>query len=167
MNIRRAEDRDLTAVLNLLKQVLEIHAEIRPDLFVSGTTKYTEKELQEIFRDDRRPVFVAEAEDGTVVGYCFCIVEDTIVSNNLRESRSLYIDDFCVDEKSRGQHVGRALFDYVCDYARSIGCYDMTLNVWEGNDGAMAFYQKIFRGANGTMTVQDIQPQLQPDGLPG
>ena len=143
MNIRRAEDRDLTAVLNLLKQVLEIHAEIRPDLFVSGTTKYTEKELQEIFRDDRRPVFVAEAEDGTVVGYCFCIVEDTIVSNNLRESRSLYIDDFCVDEKSRGQHVGRALFDYVCDYARSIGCYDMTLNVWEGNDGARKFYEHM------------------------
>ena len=143
MNIRRAEDRDLAPVLDMLSQVLEVHAEIRPDLFVSGTRKYTEPELREIFRDENRPVFVAEAEDGTVVGYCFCVVEDTGVSNNLRESRSLYIDDFCVDEKSRRQHVGQALFDYVSGYARSIGCYDMTLNVWAGNDSARAFYEKM------------------------
>ncbi len=142
MNIRRAEDRDLEAVLSLLSQVLEIHAVIRPDLFVSGTRKYTEEELRAIFRNDQRPVFVAES-DGKVLGYCFCIVEETKESNNLRESRSLYIDDFCVDEKSRKQHVGHALFDYVAEYARSIGCYDLTLNVWEGNDSARAFYDHL------------------------
>ena len=142
MNIRRAEDRDLKAVLRLLSQVLEVHAVIRPDLFVSGTRKYTEEELKDIFRDDRRPVFVAEA-DGAVLGYCFCIIEETKDSHTLRESRSLYIDDLCVDEKSRGQHVGRALFDYAADFARSIGCYDITLNVWEGNDGARRFYERM------------------------
>ena len=143
MKIRRAEDRDLSAVLEMLSQVLEIHAEIRPDLFVSGTRKYTEDELRVIFRDDRRPVFVAETEEGDVVGYCFCIVEDTRGTNNLRESRTLYIDDLCVDEKSRKQHVGHALFDYVSDYARDIGCYDITLNVWEGNDSARHFYERM------------------------
>lgn len=142
MNIRRAEDRDLEAVLRLLSQVLEVHAVIRPDLFVSGTRKYTEEELKAIFRDDRRPVFVAEA-DGAVLGYCFCIVEETKDSHTLRESRSLYIDDLCVDEKSRGQHVGRALFDYAADFARHIGCYDITLNVWEGNDAARKFYERM------------------------
>ena len=143
MNIRRAEDRDLEAVLILLSQVLEIHAEIRPDLFVSGTRKYTEEELKAIFRDGSRPVFVAENEAGQVLAYCFCIIQDVSGSNNQRDSRSLYIDDFCVDEKSRGQHVGRVLFDYVSAYARSIGCYDITLNVWEGNDTARSFYERL------------------------
>ena len=143
MNIRRAEDKDLQAVLDLLSQVLEIHAEIRPDLFVSGTRKYTEEELKAIFRDDSRPVFVAENEAGQVLAYCFCIIQDVRGSNNQRDSRSLYIDDFCVDEKSRGQHVGRVLFDYVSAYARSIGCYDITLNVWEGNDTARSFYERL------------------------
>lgn len=142
MNIRRAENKDMESVLNLLSQVLEVHAVIRPDLFISGTRKYTEKELEVIFADDQRPVFVAE-EDGRVLGYCFCVIQDTQHSNNLRDSRSLYIDDLCVDEKSRHQHVGRALIDYVSAYGRSIGCYDMSLNVWEGNDQAKAFYERL------------------------
>ncbi len=132
----------MEAVLNLLSQVLEVHAVIRPDLFVSGTRKYTEKELETIFKDDSRPVFVAET-DGRVVGYCFCMIQDTEHSNNLRDSRSLYIDDLCVDESCRHQHVGRALSDYAAAFARSIGCYDITLNVWEGNDAAKAFYQRM------------------------
>ncbi len=142
MNIRRAEPKDMEAVLSLLSQVLEVHAVIRPDLFVSGTRKYTEAELEEIFRDDQRPVFVAE-EEGQVLGYCFCIISNTEHSNNLRDSRSLYIDDLCVDEKARHRHVGRALNDYVISYARSIGCYDITLNVWEGNDAARSFYERM------------------------
>ena len=151
MNIRRAEDRDLAAVLHLLSQVLEVHAEFRPDLFVSGTRKYTEAELRAIFRDESRPVFVAETDDGQVIGYCFCIIQETENSNNLRESRTMYIDDFCVDEKSRRQHVGRALYEYVMAYARQIGCYDITLNVWEGNDGARRFYERMGFGVRKTV----------------
>ena len=142
IQIRRAEAKDLPGVLNLLSQVLEVHAEIRPDLFVSGTRKYTQPELLEIFQDDSRPVFVA-TDGEEMAGYCFCVLQETAGANNLRDSRSLYIDDLCVDERCRGQHVGRMLNDHVLAYAREQGCYDVTLNVWAGNDRAMAFYQKM------------------------
>lgn len=143
LNIRRAEEKDLGSVLDLLSQVLEVHAVIRPDLFISGTRKYTEAELKEIFRDENRPVFVAEDESGRVIGYCFCILQQVEHSNDLRDSLSMYMDDLCVDEKSRGQKVGKALCDYAAHYARKLGCYDITLNVWEGNDQALRFYQKM------------------------
>ena len=143
LNIRRATLNDTQAVLDLLSQVLEVHAVIRPDLFISGTRKYTEEELHDIFQDENRPVFVAEDADGKVIGYCFCILQEVDHSNNLRESRTLFIDDICVDEYSRGQHVGHALTDYVTEFARKQGCYDITLYVWEGNDQAMAFYRKL------------------------
>lgn len=42
MLIRRAEEKDIPKVIELLNQVLELHAVIRPDIFISGTTKYTE-----------------------------------------------------------------------------------------------------------------------------
>lgn len=45
MNIRRAEEKDIPRIIELLKQVLQIHADIRPDIFISGTTKYTTDEL--------------------------------------------------------------------------------------------------------------------------
>ena len=142
MLIRKAETNDIPAILDLLSQVLEVHAVIRPDLFVSGTRKYTGEELQEILRNENRPIFVAE-ENGKVLGYCFCIIQQVEHSNNLRDSVSLFIDDLCVDEHFRGKKIGKALNDYVMEYARERGCYDITLNVWEGNDQAMAFYRKL------------------------
>ena len=41
MKIRKAEKKDIPRILALLGQVLQIHAEIRPDIFIPGTTKYT------------------------------------------------------------------------------------------------------------------------------
>ena len=143
MNIRKAEMKDIPGILDLLSQVLEVHAVIRPDLFVSGTRKYNEKDLKEILQDEQRPIFVAEGENGELLGYCFCKLEKTEHSNNLRESLSILIDDFCVDEKHRNQRVGRALSDYVTDYARRLGCYDMTLNLWNGNENARIFYEHM------------------------
>ena len=47
MKIRKAEKKDIPRILMLLGQVLQIHAEIRPDIFISGTTQYTSCELEE------------------------------------------------------------------------------------------------------------------------
>ena len=141
MIIRRAEEKDMDAVLRLLSQVLELHARLRPDIFIPGTTKYTRPELREIFADDVRPVYVAE-EDGAVLGYAFCQLKKQPFSNNMVPFTSLFIDDLCVDAAARGKGVGAALFEFVKDEAARLGCYEVTLNVWEGND-ARAFYEKM------------------------
>ena len=61
----------------------------------------------------------------------------------LQDIKTLYIDDICVDENARGKHVGKALYEYVHDYAQSIGCNNITLNVWDGNDAALNFYRNM------------------------
>ncbi len=138
--IRRAEEKDLGRIEDLLSQVLEIHAGIRPDLFIPGTRKYTEAELKELIRDDSRPIWVWTDEDDTVMGYAFCIIHEPQISPNMIPHRMLYIDDLCVDENCRGRHVGQQLFEYVKKEARNMGCHHLTLNVWEGNDSARSFY---------------------------
>jgi len=57
ISIRRAGINDTEAVMKLLSEVLELHAALRPDIFISGSTKYTAKELGTIFEDDGRPRF--------------------------------------------------------------------------------------------------------------
>ncbi len=37
----------------LLGQVLQIHADIRPDIFIPGTTKYTIDELRELLKNKK------------------------------------------------------------------------------------------------------------------
>ena len=49
MRIRKAKEKDIPRLLALLGQVLQIHAEIRPDVFIPGTTKYTVRELRSAF----------------------------------------------------------------------------------------------------------------------
>ena len=143
MTIRTAEKKDAGAILRLLGQVLELHAAIRPDVFLPGTTKYTPEELNEIFHNGNRRSYVAEEADGTVVGYALCILEKQPFSNTMIPFTSLFIDDFCVDAAARGRGVGRQLFEHVKAEAKKLGCYEVTLNVWEGNDGAKAFYDRM------------------------
>ncbi len=143
MNIKKAGIPDIPDIDRLLYQVLEVHHEGRPDLFRGGCKKYTDAELAVLLQDENRPVFGAWDESGALLGYAFCIVQEHKNDNVLTDIRTLYIDDLCVDESARGQHVGTALYAHVLDYARQIGCYNVTLNVWTCNEGAMRFYEKL------------------------
>jgi ribosomal protein S18 acetylase RimI-like enzyme len=142
MKLRNAENKDIPRLGELLLQVLEVHHSARPDLFKSGATKYTNAELFEILKDENRPIFVAE-ENGEVVGYAFCILVQYKDSNILTDIKTLYIDDLCVDANVRGKGIGRSLYNFVVEYAKACGCYNVTLNVWADNKSALAFYEKI------------------------
>lgn len=139
--IRMAEGKDIPRLEEILRQVNDIHADGRPDIFIHGRSKYTHEELSGILENPFTPVFVSVDDDDKVIGYCFAMTQDASGHTNLRPVKTLYIDDLCVDEKYRGQHIGRELLDYVKEYARQIGCYNVTLNVWSENRPAEAFYR--------------------------
>ncbi|MBQ7776666.1 MAG: GNAT family N-acetyltransferase [Lachnospiraceae bacterium] len=141
MLIRRAEEKDMQDILKLLSQVLMVHHNGRPDLFKGGVRKYTEEELAALIRDDNKPIFVGVNEEGRVLGYAFCVFIQHLNDNILTDIKTLYIDDLCVDEEIRGQHVGKQLYEYVLAFAKEQGCYNVTLNVWELNFGAKKFYE--------------------------
>ena len=52
MRIRKAEEKGIPRIMELLVQVLEIHADIRPDIFIPGITKYTVTELAELLKQE-------------------------------------------------------------------------------------------------------------------
>lgn len=141
MTVRRAERKDTPRIQQLLWQVEQVHHRIRPDLFRDGGCKYTDAQLADILADDARPVLAAVDENDRLLGYAFCKFVEYRDDNIMQDRRTLYLDDLCVDETLRGQHIGRALFEAVRDYARAHGCRDLTLNVWTGNDAARRFYE--------------------------
>lgn len=142
MNIRRAREGDRADIEKLLLQVCMVHHQGRPDLFRPGGMKYTKEELLKIIHDDERPIFVAADDSQNVIGYVFCMFQQHIENNIMTDIKTLYIDDLCVDETIRGKHIGKALYDYVLEYAKKSGCYNVTLNVWSCNETAMQFYEK-------------------------
>ncbi len=141
MKIRKATISDVPRLIDLLHQVNMVHHRLRPDLFKPNTTKYSETDLCDLIMSDTSPIFVYE--DVRVVGYAFCSLREVSNDMLLNDNKTLYVDDLCVDESVRGAHVGKALFDHVRQYAHAVGCSSITLNVWAGNEAAIAFYEKM------------------------
>ncbi|RRD40724.1 GNAT family N-acetyltransferase [Leptotrichia sp. OH3620_COT-345] len=141
MKIRRALNKDIPQINELLYQVHKVHSDKRPDIFKQGAKKYNERELELILKNDKKPVFVALNDEETVIGYVFCIFQE-YKSSSLNNVKTLYIDDLCVNEKVRGQKTGQKLYEYILEYAKENKCYNLTLNVWACNEQALKFYEK-------------------------
>jgi len=142
MVIRKAKFTDIDRLSELLYEVHNLHAEGRPDIFQKGKQKYSKEDLESVLKNGKTPVWVAE-EKRKVVGYIFCIYEEVKDHTSLTDRKTLYIDDLCVDKEFRQKGIGKALYNYVKMIAKSNGCYDVTLNVWNLNPGAIAFYEKL------------------------
>lgn len=157
--VRKASFNDIQRIIDLLHQVNMVHHVIRPDLFKPNTTKYSEQELEILLNDNSKPILVYD--DGDVEGYAFCQITEVKDHLLLEDNKTLYIDDICVDEHARGKHIGKALYEFVRDYAKSIGCNNITLNVWEGNDAAQNFYRNMGMRVQKTTMEVIINPKTQ------
>ena len=140
--IRQAVNKDIPKIMDLLMQVCLVHHNGRPDIFKVGI-KYSEDELKILIKDKTRPILVSTDEKDEVVGYCFCAYQQHIDNSILTDIKTLYIDDLCVDERVRGKHIGKELYEAALKLARDSGCYNLTLNVWSCNPSALRFYEKM------------------------
>ena len=142
--VRRAQKKDINKLLELLKEVLETHASIRPDVFVSnGSPKYTYEELETIIKDDTKPIYVYVNKNDEVLGHMFIQFKEAKKLNHMKSVKTFFIDDFCVDKKYRGKNIAKELFDFAKEEAKKYDCQEIALVAWEGNERAMRFYEKM------------------------
>lgn len=142
MQIRRAAEKDIPDIDHLLNEVNMVHHVIRPDLF-NVNRKYSDDQLVQMIHDDKKPIFAAVDEKDHLIGYCMTKFQQILGDSIRTEVKTLYIDDLCVDETVRGQHIGQRLYEYTKQFAKDEGCYNVTLRVWQGNDNAQKFYEKM------------------------
>ncbi len=142
--IRKAEEKDLDRIEEMLIDVHDIHSKGRPDIFIEGGVKYTRNDLSFLLEDYNRPIFVY-TDDATdeVLGYAFCMYDFNKETTSIHARKSMYIDDICVLEGYRGKGIGKELYDFVCEIAKKRNCVSITLRVWECNDEARGFYEKM------------------------
>ena len=127
--IRRASEQDFPAILGLIKEF---------SVFQGTPEKVTitleqMKEERDLFQ-----AFVAEAEDGAVVGFAtffFAYYSWT--------GKALYLDDLYVQEAYRKQGTGKKLLNAVIDLATAHGCKKLRWQVSRWNTHAIGFYKSI------------------------
>lgn len=142
MEIRFAQPADVPEILALLRQTGRMHHAGRPDLFRPGAQKYGASAVLALMQSAQTPVFVA-AEDGRVMGYCFCRVESQDHDPVMEDYTTMFVEDLCVGEPYRRRHVGTQLYRQIQGYARGRKCRSITLNVWAFNEPARKFYESL------------------------
>ncbi len=97
-----------------------------------------------MINDPTKPIFVYEDEEGRILGHLFLMIKEVTDNNGpLKDVKTLFIDDLCVDKEARGQKLGEKLYQFALDYAKELGCYNLTLHVWNDNAGAVRFYERL------------------------
>lgn len=142
MEIRFAQAKDVTGILALLRQVGRVHHEGRPDIFRAGAQKYGASQLLAMLENNATPIFVA-VNGEELLGYGFCQFKKHELDPVIADHTELYIDDLCVDENHRREGIGKAIYDEILRYAKMRRCYNVTLNVWTCNPGALKFYESL------------------------
>ena len=142
MKIRLAIPEDVPGILELLRQVGQVHYNGRPDIFRDNAQKYGPSQVLSMLGKRETPILVAY-ERKKVLGYCMMQIQAYYRDTVIRDHTTCYIDDLCVDENHHRQGIATALYRHVCDFAREQGCTFVTLNVWTGNDGAQRFYENM------------------------
>ncbi|WP_218654261.1 GNAT family N-acetyltransferase [Streptococcus pluranimalium] len=140
--IRRAVVADIPKLQNLLSQILSVHHAVRPDIFKANGSKFSDQELEDIMSNDQRPIFIYEDDKGDFLGHLFLIIQET-KGLATQPKKTLFIDDLCVDESARGQKIGEKLYQFAYQKAIEWECYNLTLNVWNANEGAVRFYEHM------------------------
>lgn len=140
MDIRFAREDELIRINEMRKQVNDVHVEGKPEVFKPGFSEELQNFIYYIWQDPEQDIVVAD-KDGELCG--FAIVHHIYKPENpfMYVRDFLDIDEFCVDEHHRREGVAMALIDFIKKYAKEKGYHRIELNMWEFNEGALAFYE--------------------------
>ena len=121
--IRRATKSDAAALAKLLREVGEVHAKGRPDIYCDNPAKFDESSAAELIGGSGSLVMVAEA-DGNVVGETICRIVTRKGDGFYRPRKWLYVDDLCVTESMRGSYAAEKLMKADTNKAEDYREYD-------------------------------------------
>ncbi len=140
MLVRFAKENELERVNELRKQVNDLHVAGKPEVFKPGFGPELRDFINVIWNDPTENIIVAE-DDGFICG--FAVINHINKPENpfMKERDFLDIDEFCVDEEHRRKGVATAMIEFIKDFAKENGFHRIELNMWEFNQGALAFYE--------------------------
>ena len=88
--------------------------------------------LDSFYINDDNVIFVAE-DNSKVIGF--------ISINKYSEEDYIYLDDYCVDEKYRGQGIGSKLINAAFEFAKSNKINQVLTHVENANKESIKFYK--------------------------
>jgi ribosomal protein S18 acetylase RimI-like enzyme len=164
--IRKASENDLGELQKLYRQVDALHHHALPQLFKApDQCQRTSEFIREMLTREDTSFLVAELAS-RVIGFAAAVIVQ-IDHPLMIPLKLVHISDIVVDEHFYGKGVAQRLVDQVNSWAQQHHARQIQLTVFEFNQRAIAFYQKVgFTTGNRRMWREVIRsPEEQHDSI--
>lgn len=128
--VEKAKKTDLAGMLDLVKELAKY--EHAPDEVIATLADYEQNFERKVFDG-----FVTKDTDGKITGMAIYYF-----GWSTWKGKMLYLEDFVVSERVRGQGLGHLIFDRLLQEAKNQGCVMMKWQVLDWNIPAIRFYEK-------------------------
>ena len=142
LEIRPAQEVDFHQVGLIFADENRFHSQLLPERFKIADPIMTRAWFQEILSNAAKMLLVAQDGDhltGLVLIELMTTPDDPI----FQPRRYAYIDELAVLESRRGAGIGRALMEQAHQWIADQGIHAIELNVWERNQSAIRFYERL------------------------
>ena len=140
--VRLAKKEDLKTVNKIRKEVYDLHAKARPDIFNPNWAEKSQMEYLTTYLSDENLLLYVCERDGKILGYAMVEKREKPESTYSKARRWCEIGDLGVTAKIRGKGVGTEIFEFLKKELKKQGFPKIQLNVWEFNKAAINFYEK-------------------------
>lgn len=143
-SIRTATPTDYPPLVVLSTEVHALHAAAYPKIFrpAEHANALPQGWFDELLSGDMSTIQVAEVAE-SIVGFAIVEVFDAPPFEALLPRRTVFIGSMVVTETQRGRGIGRALVAAAVAWGRTKGATTLELTVWERNQAARSFYERL------------------------
>ncbi|MCM1259078.1 MAG: GNAT family N-acetyltransferase [Roseburia sp.] len=142
VTVRNAEISDYESVSILEEMEYQLHRKARPDYFKNLEKSYAREDFEELLSLPC-PIALVAVLNERIIGICFGKVEMTPENEVCKPRRVAFIQDLVVLPEFRGKGVAGHLMKKVRELAVKEGAVGMELCVWNFNEGALRFYERM------------------------
>lgn len=140
MEIRKAQNQDSPAILNLMRQLIEEHGAL--DKYYKHFSQYRDlkRYIRETIADSGKILLVAE-DHGAVLGYFIGVIEEAPYFSS--EKFIGVVADAVVDKKHRRQGILKKLFEEALKWFKKKGMCYIELSVDARNKAAVTAWKNL------------------------
>ncbi|MGM0844697.1 MAG: GNAT family N-acetyltransferase [Bacillota bacterium] len=140
--VKEAGIEDYTRLKTLHKEVHDLHAEARPDKYRKTEETLDKTYYDELISSPDGRVFIVE-DLGEIIA--FTIVKKTWPPNwDIKvQDPVVFMMDLGVSDSYKRKGLARLLFEEAIAFTKECGANSLELGVWEFNQSAMEFYEKM------------------------
>ncbi|HJS19205.1 MAG TPA: GNAT family N-acetyltransferase [Anaerolineales bacterium] len=143
ISVRKATADDYNSLCELFSEVDALHRDHLPHLFQKpGGAAREQDYYSELIADENAALLVAEAGE-KLVGFVHAFVREPPAMPVFVPRRYVIADSIVVSSEFQNQGIGGTLMDKMQEWAIEKGATSIELNVYEFNQSAISFYERL------------------------